>query len=186
MNCTMGLKMFVKVCGITEKIFIDWAIELGFDAVGVVFYPKSKRYIGLDKGLKLAEYAKGLIKTVAVGITFNEVKYAKDHFDYFQMSEYVLDDKLIYSIEDLPNEKANLYILDRSKGSGLFSPLPEWFKAFKDNTIIAGGLTPDNVADVITMYKPFGVDVSSGVEISSGIKSKELMAKFIKNVRKSI
>lgn len=171
--------MFVKVCGITKKEYIDWAVELGFTAIGVVFYPKSKRFVGVDEGIEFGRYAKGKIKTVAVGIDYKDVETAVDYFDYFQITEFVRDERLIYSIEEKPTYDAKMYIFDKSKGSGLFSEIPEWFNEIRGNTVIAGGLTPNNVSEVIEKYQPFGVDVSSGVEISSGVKSKELMEKFI-------
>ncbi|MGB9731469.1 MULTISPECIES: phosphoribosylanthranilate isomerase [Calditerrivibrio] len=175
--------MFVKVCGITSKEYIDWAIELGFDAIGVVFYPKSKRFVDKVKGIELADYSRGKIATVAVGISYDEIRDVKGYFDYYQISEYKVDKKLIYSIENRPDKEAELYILDKSKGGGVFYEIPEWFYEIRDKTIIAGGLTPENVVDVVKAYSPFGVDVSSGVEISPGIKSKELMRDFIKNLK---
>ncbi len=171
--------MFVKVCGITKKEYIDWAVELGFTAIGVVFYPKSKRFVGIDEGISLGNYAKGKIKTVAVGINYKDVEGVIDYFDYFQITEFVKDERLIYSIEEKPIYDAKLYIFDKSKGSGLFSEIPEWFSEIRGNTIIAGGLTPNNVGEVVAKYKPFGVDVSSGVEVSPGIKDRDLMEKFI-------
>jgi len=175
--------MFIKVCGITQKEYIDWAVELGFDAIGVVFYPKSKRFVDKDKGIELAEYSRGKISTVAVGISYEEIKDVKDYFDYYQISEYRIDKKLIYSIEEKPDKEANLYIFDKSKGGGIFSEIPEWFYEIGHKTIIAGGLNAKNVVDLVKTYSPFGVDVSSGVEITPGVKSKELMRDFIKNLK---
>jgi len=56
------------------------------------------------------------------------------------------------------------------------SPLP---------VILAGGLTPDNVADSVRKIRPFAVDVSSGVEVRPGVKSEELIWKFVKNAQKA-
>ncbi|QGQ26470.1 hypothetical protein F1728_29005 [Gimesia benthica] len=51
--------------------------------------------------------------------------------------------------------------------------------------ILAGGLTPENVAEAIAAVQPFGVDTASGVESAPGIKSEELVASFIKRTKKA-
>jgi phosphoribosylanthranilate isomerase len=51
--------------------------------------------------------------------------------------------------------------------------------------ILAGGLTPENVAEAIALVRPWGVDVASGVEISPGVKDPEKLARFVKNARRA-
>ncbi|MCX8084628.1 MAG: phosphoribosylanthranilate isomerase [Calditerrivibrio sp.] len=172
--------MFVKVCGLTEKEQVDWAVDLGFSAIGVVFYPFSKRFVGLEKGVELAEYAKGRIKTVAVGIRYDEVKAVEPFFDFIQIEEYLEKPTLILSIDDKPTKENSMYIFDKSKGKGILSEIPDWFFAIRDKTILAGGLNSDNILDIIIKFEPFGVDVSSGVEIAPGKKDWRLMEDFIK------
>lgn len=178
--------MFVKVCGITRKEDIDAAILLGYSAIGIVLYPKSKRYVEKDKAMALAQYAKNKILTVAVGIHFDEVKDVAPNFDYFQVSDFINSLKLILSVEDRPNVEANLYIFDKSRGRGISLDIPEWFSLYRDKMILAGGLNPQNVYDIVTRFRPFGVDVSSGVESEAGIKDKTLMEAFIKECKRGL
>jgi phosphoribosylanthranilate isomerase len=74
--------------------------------------------------------------------------------------------------------KYEYFVYDASIGSGVFKELPEWLKDKTENLIVAGGLNKDNVCDVIRKIKPFGVDVSSGVE-KNGVKDFTMMKEFI-------
>lgn len=178
--------MFVKVCGITQETDIDKAVELGFTAIGVVLYTKSSRFVGIEKSIKLAKYAEGRIKRVAVGIEYNEVKEVENYFDYIQITEFIENKKLILSIENEPDVENPLYIFDKSKGKGMMDIIPFWVAKYRSRIILAGGLNPDNIYEISSKYKPFGVDVSSGVELSPGIKSHELMKNFITEYRRSL
>ena len=71
------------------------------------------------------------------------------------------------------------------KGSMVFKTFPEWLKDVEGRLIVAGGLDKENVCNVIRKIKPFGVDVSSGVE-KNGAKNFELMQDFIGAVRQCI
>ncbi|BAI79936.1 phosphoribosylanthranilate isomerase [Deferribacter desulfuricans SSM1] len=180
--------MFIKVCGITTFEQIEWAIELGYSAVGIVFHPKSKRYVGYTKGIKLADYAKNKILTVCVGIDFDEVKDVYDNFDYVQLYNYRELDNLIYGTADKPdNEKFKYLIFDRSMGKGVFEcDYPEWVYDYTDRLLVSGGLTPENVGNVFEKIIPAGVDVSSGVEVDYGVKSFEKMKLFIEKIKQHI
>ena len=79
--------MFVKVCGLKTKEHIDQAIEYGYDAIGVVTYPKSKRYCPPQLAIELARYAGNRIKRFVVGIRFSDVEAAAPAFDYTQIYE---------------------------------------------------------------------------------------------------
>jgi phosphoribosylanthranilate isomerase len=176
--------MFVKVCGVKEFKHIDWAVELGFHFVGIVLYAKSKRFVTYEKAKEMARYAKGRIKTVAVGVSYADVKNVADCFDYIQVYENVDVDNLIFASCNKPeNINFRYFLYDRSKGSGKFEDFPEWLKEYKDKLIVAGGLNFENVKGVIERFKPFGVDVSSGVENQYGEKDYMLMEKFIKNAK---
>ena len=82
-----------------------------------------------------------------------------------------------------PEIRYEFFIYDASIGSGIFKPFPEWVKAMSSKIILAGGLTPKNVCSVIRAIRPYGVDVSSGVE-KDGAKDFGLMKAFIDAVKK--
>jgi len=176
--------MFVKVCGIKTFEEIDWALSLGYTAVGVVLYQKSKRYVNEDMAVRLAQYANGKIKTVAVSVAYADLSNVDSYFDYIQVYEQINKENLIFASNCKPvGIKFKYFLYDKSKGSGEFEGFPEWLDDLKGKLIIAGGLNYQNVADVIKRYSPFGVDVSSGVENARGEKDYELMKRFMESVK---
>ena len=176
--------MFTKVCGLTTRQQIDKAIAYGYDAIGIVTYAKSKRYCPHAKALELAMHAKGRVKTVVVGKTYEDVKDVAHAFDYTQIHEARQVPNLILALKEMPPAaiQYDYFIYDASIGSGTFKPFPEWVKTMADKIILAGGLNPQNVCAVIKAIRPFGVDVSSGVE-TQGVKDFGLMKAFIEAVK---
>lgn len=176
--------MFVKVCGLMHTAQIDKAVEYGYDAIGVVTYRKSKRYCSPKKAKELARYAKGKIKSFVVGITYNDVQDVANLFDYTQIYEKKQVPNLVLASKEIPPSGINYeyFIYDASIGSGVFQQFPKWVKDMTGKVIIAGGLTKENVCSVIQDLKPFGVDVSSGVE-KDGVKDFRMMKEFINTVK---
>ncbi len=176
--------MFVKVCGLINTNQIDKAIEYGYDAIGVVTYHKSKRYCSPEKAKELAEYAKGKIKSFIVGLTYGDVQDVAYLFDYTQIYEKKQVPNLVLASKEIPPSDINYeyFIYDASIGSGIFRAFPKWVKDMAGKVIIAGGLNKENVCPVIQDIKPFGVDVSSGVE-KDGVKDFKLMKEFINTVK---
>jgi phosphoribosylanthranilate isomerase len=90
----------------------------------------------------------------------------------------------VLASKEIPPSDLNYeyFIYDASIGSGVFQQFPKWIKDMAGKVIIAGGLTKENVCSVIQDIKPFGVDVSSGVE-KDGVKDFRMMKEFIDTVR---
>jgi phosphoribosylanthranilate isomerase len=176
--------MFVKVCGLTEFEQIDWAVELGYDAIGVVCYRPSRRYCGEERARKLADHARGRIKRVCVSLAWGDVAPVRDSFDYFQVYEAGTRPGAILAVTDRPPAEAKYeyLIYDASQGQGKTGEFPDWLGEYRDKLIIAGGLTSKNAADTIRKIKPFGVDVSTGVELR-GKKDRQLMKDFIREAQ---
>jgi len=172
--------MFTKVCGLKTKEQIDKANEYGYDAIGIVTYIKSKRYCPPNEAIKLAEYAKGKIKSFVVGLNYSDVEEAAPAFDYTQIYEVKQVPNLVLASKEMPPSdlKYEYFVYDASIGSGVYKEFPEWLKDKTENLIVAGGLNKDNVCKVISEIKPFGVDVSSGVE-KDGVKDVTMMKEFI-------
>lgn len=176
--------MFTKVCGLKTKEQIDKAIVYGYDAIGIVTYPKSKRYCSTRDAIELAAHAKGKIKSFVVGLTYSDVKDVADVFDYTQIYETRQVPNLVLASKKKPPPDIHYeyFLYDTSMGSGTFKLFPKWLKEMTGKIIIAGGLTKKNVCSVIQAIKPFGVDVSSGVE-KDGVKDFVMMKEFIDAVR---
>ncbi len=172
--------MFVKVCGIKDIEEINWAIKLGYSAIGVVVYPKSKRFVEKNKVFEMLKFAKGQIGSVVVSLYYKDVKDFIKYTDYIQVYEKADCKNLIFATDKDPTNFTDFkYLLyDASKGSGKFEKIPEWIKKYSDKLIIAGGLNCNNISKVFSKFKPFGIDVSSGVEVN-GKKDYEKMKEFI-------
>jgi phosphoribosylanthranilate isomerase len=176
--------MFVKVCGLKTKEQIDQAIECGYDAIGIVTYSQSKRYLAPDAAIELAEYAKGKILRFIVGLNYSDVEKAALAFDYIQIYENKKLPNLVLASKDMPPDdlKYEYFVYDASIGSGIYKGFPEWLKHRSDKLIVAGGLNQANVCKVIQEIHPFGIDVSSGVE-KDGVKDLAMMKEFIDTVK---
>ncbi len=176
------MSQFIKVCGLTIKEQIDWALELGYDAIGVVISLKSKRYCAPDAAIALANHARGKIKSFAVALTHEETRNVGEYFDIIQLYEIADIPNLAYSSSQPPDRSARYeyYFYDASVGSGTFEAIPDWVRDVPGKVVLAGGLNSSNVESVIEHFHPFGIDVSSSLEIAPGIKSKEKMEEFIK------
>jgi len=201
--------MFIKICGITRVEDAIAAAELGVDAIGLNFYPKSKRFVD-DK--TAAEICAALPKTVLkIGLFVNasadEVNQKLKDFslDFLQFHGEETPEfcfqwgfKIFRAIN--PKEEKDLEIIKQynfakmiivdASVSGQYGGTGEkadWSLAKKAVTnfdkpiLLAGGLTPEIVADAVKFVKPFGVDVAGGVESSPGIKDLEKMQKFVIN-----
>lgn len=189
--------MWVKVCGITTNDAIEAALGAGADAIGFVF-AESKRQITPQRAALLAMSARGRIMCVAV--TRHPDQAAID-----EMLSVFKPDALQTDMEDfagltLPKTLELLPVLrpasdskklparflyeGPSSGSGVPGDWPAAeVLARRGELILAGGLTPDNVTPAIEHVRPYGVDVSTGVESRPGIKSTEKIASFVRRAR---
>ena len=192
--------MRTKICGITSYKDAINAIDAGADALGFVFYEKSPRYISpLDASTiisKLPPFIEkvGLFVNVDAQIINSYIQesgctLAQIHFE---AKEEVYEQLFVPYIKVIRAKEAKDIIqysdqyrlvdayCEAYGGAGKRLNL-EWFKGIDCSKIIlAGGLDAENVAS-LKSYGFYGVDVSSGVEISHGIKSKEKVKKFITN-----
>ena len=178
-------ELFVKVCGITTTEQLEWAIDLGYDAVGLMRAAKSVRLVEPDRARELVEHAAGRIDTFAVGLTLADVEPIIDVVDTVQLYEYADVPSLALASDTPPKSTKGLeyWFYDASHGTGTFAEIPDWVTSVEAEFVLAGGLNPDNVAEVVARFRPAGVDVSSGVESSSGVKDYDRMKAFIEAAR---
>ena len=194
--------MRTKICGITSYEDAMIAINAGADALGFVFYEKSPRYLTPDKAKEVIEKLPPFVEKVAlfVNITAKDVNnichitgatLAQIHFEaspefYKQLNIphiKVIRAKRKEDILQYPDEYRLVDAYCEAYGGAGKRLNIEWFKDIDcSKIIIAGGLNPENVA-ALKEYNFFGVDVSSGVEISHGKKDAKKVEDFINNAK---
>ena len=195
----------IKLCGLKRECDIEAVNKLNPDFIGFVFAEKSKRYVSPIEAAKLKEMLSKDIK--AVGVFVNESPEAvaellnKGTIDMAQLhgsedEEYIsrlrsLTDKPLIKaikvqskadIEAADESSADYVLLDSGAGTGMTF---NWqlIKGIKRPYFLAGGLTPENVAEAVKALNPYAVDVSSGIE-TDGLKDEAKMADFVSIVRK--
>ena len=183
---------WIKVCGITSKADAEAAITAGVSAIGLVFAPSPRR-VSLEKALGIAALARGRVQVV--GIFKDPAAATATHaiirFDLIQIhssTPLALPVPVLRAIhpeklEQCVVDEAETLLIDGSEGKGIAF---DWtrVRSRPGRFVIAGGLTPDNVGNAVAQARPFGVDVSSGVESSPGRKDSGKMTQFVEAVRR--
>ncbi|MBI5778249.1 MAG: phosphoribosylanthranilate isomerase [Planctomycetes bacterium] len=193
----------VKICGITNYRDAADAIDCGADVLGFIL-ARSPRQVTPDEAQRIIRKLPASVIKVGVFVDapiekvrsamkycgFNLVQlHGREDREYCRrLYPYVLKvfrDKTPGVIRSIRSYGAGIFMLDSGQGgTGKLVDLKIARGAAKlGNMILAGGLTPDNVAGVIKSIKPYGVDVSSGVEKKPGKKDKKKVAAFIDVVK---
>lgn len=200
---------FIKICGITNYEDAAAAIDSGATAVGFNFYTGSKRYIKPESAKEIADKIRGTVSIVGVFVN-EEYSIVKSIASSVKLTYCQLHgDEEPDFVNKFPNAiktfrvndslksvyfddfKAAAFLLDAydDKEFGGTGKKFNWLLAREANEfgkiILAGGLNGSNVQHAIEIVQPWGVDVSSGVEIEPGKKDKEKMKQFIANARRS-
>lgn len=202
LNTTM-----IKVCGLTEVREAEYLNRLKIDFAGfVLFFPKSKRNISIEKAEEIMKHLDKNIKKTAVVVSPAKeqiIDICNLGFDYIQIHGKIEEEVLkmaqipvlkAFNVDDMDefkmyssNEKIAGYVFDAAEpGSGrtfdwdILSQIERDGKLF----ILAGGLNPDNVRKAVAAVNPDMVDVSSGVENDDGFGKDILkIEKFVKQIR---
>jgi phosphoribosylanthranilate isomerase len=191
--------LWIKICGLRTAAAIEAASTAGADAVGFVFHEASPRNLPLDAARELQRYVPQGVERVAVFLHPSQA-----------LVDAVLDviapDWLQTDVADLarlrlPDGQRVLPVLRSSAGIPQPPPprclfesarsgageLADWQAAAQlsraTEVVLAGGLHPANVAVAVSAVRPFGVDVSSGVESERGLKDAKLIREFIRAAR---
>lgn len=198
----------IKICGTTNLVDALIAVEAGADALGFIFVPNTPRYLHPDEAAKIIEDLPPFITTVGLFVNAerSEInKVANDcSLDAIQLHGeetpelcLSLKRKVVkaFRVKDesnlsrLGDFRVSAYLLDAYvRGAmGGTGRVFDWNLAVKarqyGRIILAGGLNPDNIASAIFQVRPYGVDVSSGVEKSPGRKDPAKIKAFIDAVR---
>ncbi|MFA6456585.1 MAG: phosphoribosylanthranilate isomerase [Bacteroidota bacterium] len=201
---------FIKICGITNYEDAVNAIDAGATAVGFNFYKQSKRYITPEAAKEIADKIRGKVsivglfvneetssvKSIAASVKLTYCQFHGDEAPEFvnRFSNAIKAFRVNNSLKDVyfDDFKAAAFLLDAydEKEFGGTGKNFNWLLAREANEfgkiILAGGLTDANVSQAIEIVRPWGVDVSSGVESSPGKKDKEKMRLFVGNARQSL
>jgi phosphoribosylanthranilate isomerase len=204
----MAVRTRVKICGITRPEDGAAAGAAGADAIGLVFYPASPRAVGLEQAVAIRRALPPFVTVVGMFVNASAETVVKTaervHLDLLQfhgeetpsqceaaglsyMKAIRVSDDTDVSEASRRFASAKALLLDSHDdrlwgGSGRTFDWDLVPAEIALPVIVAGGLTPANVADAILRLHPYGVDVSGGVEQSPGIKDAAKITSFIEEV----
>ena len=203
----------VKICGITSIEDAQDVCHSGVDAIGLVFYEKSSRNVSISKAKDICNSLPPFVNTVGLFLNastdFVNAVLANIPIDLLQFHgsespEYCASfnhpyikaigmknidsfDKFNRSAKQYPNAKGFLVDSHATGKAGGTGETFEWDNVpinYEKPIILAGGLTPDNIANAIHQAPVYGYDLSSGVESKPGIKDKEKIVQLMNEVKR--
>lgn len=192
----------IKLCGLRRECDIMYANELLPDYIGFVFVETSKRFVSVEEATKLKRMLDERIIPVGVfvdapqefivsivnkGVIGAVQLHGKEDNQYIKELRKKVDCTIIKAfridseadVKEAETSYADYVLLDSGSGSGKTFDW-SYINNINREYFLAGGLTPDNVAEAIKILHPFGVDASSSLE-TEGYKDKEKMKMFCKN-----
>jgi phosphoribosylanthranilate isomerase len=192
-------RLWIKICGLTTREAIGAAADGGADAVGFVFHGSSPRNLTVDEARGLQSAVPSRVERVAVFM--HPSQQLVDEVVAAIRPDWVQTDLEDFAALSLPREQGALPVL--RSGRAVREPLPErcllesarsgmgepadWKEAARvaqaTQVVLAGGLDELNVGEAVRTVRPFGVDVSSGVESSRGVKDVARIRAFIRAAR---
>ncbi|MCP4983188.1 MAG: phosphoribosylanthranilate isomerase [Gammaproteobacteria bacterium] len=206
----MNHRTRVKICGITRVEDARHAASRGVDSIGLNFHPPSPRVLEVERALEIRRALPPFVTVTALFLDETEDLVARVvhqlrpdclQFHGNESAEFC-EAWLVPYIKSIPMgsidnpdsytqpyKNAQGFLLDsnvagRQGGSG---DTFDWSKiplSFDKPLLLAGGISPANVAEAIIRVNPWGVDVCSGVEVSRGVKSADLVDQLFQQVRR--
>jgi phosphoribosylanthranilate isomerase len=199
------VKVWVKICGVTRAEDAEVAVAAGADAIGVNFYPSSPRFCEAAAARAIVEAVAG--RAIVYGLFVNEsrerisavvsdigVTGIQLHGDEPEELARGWGLPLIRAIRAGARDEVRRalamatgyrVLLDSPRGGGSGTAFDATLVEGMDlaEAVVAGGLTPGNVSERIRLLRPWGVDVSSGVEAGPGIKDPLRVREFVSNAK---
>ena len=199
--------MLVKICGITSLEDAEAAVDAGAGAIGFIFWPNSPRFVDPHRARKIAaalppfippvgvfvtqtlDYVNGVASLVRLGAVqlhgdetaefaaavshpvIKAIAAGRDEADVWPARV-----RLLLDVHDPVARGGTGRTIDWAAAADIAARRP---------VLLAGGLTPDNVADAVARVRPFGIDVSSGVERAPGIKDHRRLRALFEAVHES-
>jgi phosphoribosylanthranilate isomerase len=188
-------RLWIKICGLKSPEAIEAAAAAGADAVGFVFHADSPRNLSVEEARELQRAVPAGVERVAVFL--HPAQWLVDAIIEAIRPDRIQADAVDLTTLRLPPGQAVLPVL--RSGTALPAPLPprllvegvrsgagekaDWARAAllarRTQLVLAGGLDAGNVAKAVRTVRPFGVDVSSGVESVRGVKDPARIREFI-------
>ena len=202
------LRTRIKMCGMTRIEDIAAAAALGVDAIGLILYEKSPRYVSVEKARHLLQNIPPFISVVVVVVnpdvawlsqTISElpIQYVQFHGDESPTFCGQFGLPFIKAIPAISGEIISNAMKEYSQASAILVDTPsttirggtgvsfDWGMIptqVNKPLILSGGLDVANVQKSIKQVSPYAVDVCSGIEASSGIKDRDKMTQFVKEI----
>jgi phosphoribosylanthranilate isomerase len=195
--------VLIKICGITREEDARAAVDAGAGAVGFVFWPKSPRRVDPERARAIAKTLPPFVTPVGVFVnqSVDEVNAVircvrlaavQLHGDEpvgvldrleAPVIKAVTTEGMAEAADQWPRNVLLLVdAFDPARRGGTGRTV-DWDRARllagRRRVLLAGGLTPENVAEAIRRVRPFGIDVSSGVESSPGVKDRALVQALV-------
>lgn len=206
MNQTEENKIKIKLCGLMRPSDIEAANLLHPDYVGFVFARKSRRYVSLERvktlkellhpdilavGVFVDEKPDAVAAWLAAGVIDLAQLHGGEDEAYMEKLRGLTDKPIIkaFSVKgegDIRNaneSSADYVLLDAGDGGTGTAFDRELLAGMNRPYFLAGGLEPSTVGETVRQWRPYGVDVSSGIE-TDGVKDAEKMREFVDHVRK--
>jgi phosphoribosylanthranilate isomerase len=205
-----GRPVRAKICGVTRVEDALLAARLGADAIGLNLWPRSKRCVSLDVAREIARALPPLVVPVGVFVNPSRAEILAAVEGARLGAVQLHGDEAPRDARDLPVpvwkalrlaaplplawldewEGVQGFVLDApDPGYGGSGRTCDWGvareAAARVPCLLAGGLTPENVADAIRAVRPWGVDVASGVEASPGVKDPGKLAAFLRRAKET-
>ncbi len=198
----------VKICGVTRPSDAEAAVAAGADMIGVNFYPGSKRYVTLEQAREIAAAVGRAVWRVGVFVNASRADIERAceavgldavqlHGDEPPELERELTVQVIRAIRlreaaDATRALARFapdYFLCEGDAGAAYGGVGarfdlRWAAVLpRERLFVAGGLTPETVADAVRLLRPFAVDVASGVESAPGVKDKDKMVALVAHAK---
>lgn len=199
----------VKICGLTRESDLAAAVDMGTDAVGLVFYAPSPRAVEIEQARGLlnalppfvtsvglfVDAEPAFVRAVLSGVTLDLLQFHGDEPPQYCVA---FQRPWIKAVRMRPGTNlrelveryrgASALLLDTydpaaAGGTGRrfdWDLVPAWLAP---HIVLAGGLNPSNVRDAIRRLRPYGLDVSGGVESAKGVKDRVKMEAFLQGVK---
>ena len=202
----------IKICGIKTETDALAAMDAGADLIGFNFYPKSPRYISVGRCRDIMSVIRQHGRVICVGVFVNAsaadicatldtcgLNLAQLHGDEPPEMLSRLGGRGFKAFRGIPSsldgftrKDAPAFLVDASVkgeygGTGITADWEGAAELAKNYPfLLAGGLTPENVAEAVRKVRPWGVDVASGVEYAPGEKDANKMKAFVREVRETM